>query len=300
MTDLAEHQLDIAGRKARVLRGGKRGAPSAIFLHGGAPGITPYCSGAHMWGGNLQAFLAERDVIVPDMPGSGGTSFGPGPVTFESFGRHVIALLDALAIKECDVVGHDLGGLVGLWLAMEQPARVRSLSVVASQWSPPRGDGLDNLLLVSPPPPLWSRASQAWALERLSYSHAHIDAGLLDACVAAGEGDAHRGAVTAMREHYARVFVPGASATRYRLWEVCRGEGLKVPTQFVWASHDPTVSREAGFVLYDIIARKQPATHFHVVNRAGTFPFREEPLVFHHMVSSFQAGVLAEGRRVAA
>jgi 2-hydroxy-6-oxonona-2,4-dienedioate hydrolase len=300
MTALVEQHLEIVGRKARILRGGKRGAPSAIFLHGGVPGITPFCSGAHLWGDSLQPFLAERDVIVPDLPGGGGTSLGSGPVTFDSFSRYVIELLDALGIKQCDVVGHDLGGLAALWLAMEQPARVRSLSVVASQWSPPRGDGLDNLLLVSPPPPLWGRESQAWALERLSYSHAHIDAGLLDACMGASEGDAHRGAVTAMREHYARSFVPSASKARYRLWEVCRGEGLGVPTQMVWASHDPTVSREAGFVLFDIIARKQTAAHFHVVNRAGNFPFREEPMVFHHVVSSFQAGVLAEGRRSAA
>jgi 2-hydroxy-6-oxonona-2,4-dienedioate hydrolase len=300
MTDLAEQQLDVGGRKARVLRGGKRGAPSVVFLHGGVPGITPFCSGAHMWGDGLRPFLAERDVIVPDLPGSGGTSLGSASVTFDAFARYVVALLDVLQIKACDVVGHDLGGLVALWLAMEQPGRVRSLSVVASQWSPPRGDGLDNILLVSPPPPLWGRGSQAWALERLSYSHAHIDAGLLDACAAAGQGDAHRGAVMVMREQNARVFMPGAAKTRYRLWEVCRGDGLKVPAQIVWGSHDPTVSREAGFVLFDNIARKQTATHFHVVNRAGNFPFREEPNVFHHMVSSFQAGVLAEGRRDAA
>jgi pimeloyl-ACP methyl ester carboxylesterase len=299
MAALAQQTIDLAGRKVRVLRGGARGAPSAIFLHGGIPGITPFCSGAHMWG-DLQPFLAERDVIVPDLPGSGGTALGADKVTLESFGRTVIALLDHLTIAACDVVGHDVSGLLGLWLAMEVPARLRSLSVVASQWAPPRGDGLDNVLLVSPPPPLWGRESQVWALERLSYSHAHIDATLLDACVAAGEGEAHRGAVTTMREQNGKVFVPSMGATRGRLWEVCRGEGLKVPTQVVWGSHDPTVSREAGFVLFDAIAHKQPATHFHVVNRAGTFPFREEPNVFHHMVASFQAGVLAEGKRLGA
>ncbi len=160
---------------------------------------------------------------------------------------------------------------------------------MASQWSPPRGDGLDNLLLVSPPPPMWGRESQGWALERLSYSHAHIDAALLDACVKASEGAAHQDAIKQMREHYGRTFAPGMGTTRYRLWEACRGDGFKVPTQIVWASHDPSVfARRRVFVLYDVIARKQPAAHFHVINRAGNFPFREEPAVFHHVVSAFQ------------
>jgi len=137
-------------------------------------------------------------------------------------------------------------------------------------------------------------------LERLSYSHAHIDDALLDACVKAGEGEAHQGAVKQMREHYERTFSPGMGAARYRLWEVCRGDGFKVPTQIVWASHDPTISREGGFVIYDVVARKQSAAHFHVINRAGNFPFREEPQAFHHVVSAFQNGVLQENARAAA
>ena len=300
MTGLIGQHVEIAGRRSRLLRGGKPGAPAAIFLHGGIPGITPFCSGAHMWGDSLQPFLAERDIIVPDLPGSGGTSLLVSQTKFEAFSQHVFELLDALGISECDVVGHDLGGLTGLLLGIEQPARVRSLSVVASQWSPPRGDGLDNLLLVSPPTPMWGRESQAWALERLSYSHAHIDDALLDACVKAGEGEAHQGAVKQMREHYERTFSPGMGAARYRLWEVCRGDGFKVPTQIVWASHDPTISREGGFVIYDVVARKQSAAHFHVINRAGNFPFREEPQAFHHVVSAFQNGVLQENARAAA
>ncbi|MGB7099862.1 MAG: hypothetical protein WBD95_14000 [Xanthobacteraceae bacterium] len=52
---------------------------------------------------------------------------------------------------------------------------------------------------------------------------------------------------------------------------------VPVPTQIVWASHDPATTREAGFVLFDVISGKQKATQFHVINRAGSFPFREQP-----------------------
>ena len=41
--------------------------------------------------------------------------------------------------------------------------------------SPPTGDGINDILFDAVPVPLWSRASQVWAFERLSYSHGHID-----------------------------------------------------------------------------------------------------------------------------
>jgi pimeloyl-ACP methyl ester carboxylesterase len=199
-----------------------------------------------------------------------------------------------MAVPEFDLVGHDLGGFMGHALAIEVPARLRSLSVVASPMSPPIGDRLDDTVVTAPPQPLWSRESQYWAFDRLSYAHAHIDDTLLNACMTAAAGAPHRQAVAAMGEQGGRSFAPSVGKARYRLWEVCRNEGIKVPTQIVWASHDPLTSQEAGFVLFDVIAKKQSAAHFHLVNRSGSFPFREQPAAFHHIVSAFQDGAMAE------
>jgi 2-hydroxy-6-oxonona-2,4-dienedioate hydrolase len=297
---LREQILDVGGRRSRILRGGKANAPAAIFIHGGIPGVTPFCSGAHIWGDTLDAFAATRDVIALDLPGSGGTALGSDPLTVDVIGRHVLGVLSALSVSSVDVVGHDLGGLIGLWLALEEPGKLRGLSIVASPVSAPSGDGLDNLLLVSPPQPLYSHESQDWALDRLSYSHAHVTATLLDACVAAGEGEPHRAAAGMMKEHYARTFMPSVNRTKYRLWEACRNDGVRVPVQLVWASHDPASSREAGFALFNAIAPRQPAAQFHLINRAGSFPFREQPESFHHVVAAFQEGVWSEPRPAAA
>jgi pimeloyl-ACP methyl ester carboxylesterase len=293
MNALQEQTLDIAGVKTRILRGGKPGAATTLFLHGGIPGVTPYCGGAHIWGDCLTAFAQERNVIAPDLPGSGGTvqNF---PLSMDSLGAHVIDLLSALSLGAVDVVGHDLGGLVGVWMALSHPSRVCSLSIVASPMCPPTADGLDSILLASPPQPLWSRASQAWTLERLSYVHTHIDAFLLDRCVAASLGEAHRQAAEYMTSHYADTFAPSMSRVRYRLWDACRNDGLQVPTQIVWASHDPATSREHAMVLFDAIAGRQKASQMHVINRSGSFPFREQEAAFHHIVAAFQEGVLEE------
>lgn len=293
MSELIETMVDAGGTKTRVPRGGPRDAPAILFLHGGIPGVTPYCGGTHIWGDTPARFAGNRHVVVPDLPGSGGTVAAAQP-TMASLTRHLLTLLSALNIPRVDVVGHDLGGLIGVALALEHPDKVTSLTVVASAMTAPTADGLDNILLTAPPPPLWGRESQAWVFERLSYGHGHITPALLDACVAAGEGEAHRKSV-----EMAKSGDPLASSmarTRYALWDACRNKGVPVPTQIVWASHDPATSLEQAYVLFKTIADKQTATHMHVINRSGSFPFREQPESFHHVVSAFQDGVQAEGR----
>ena len=158
----------------------------------------------------------------------------------------------------------------------------------------------DDILFATPPQLLWSRELQAWALERLSYGHAHIDDRLLDACVAASEGEAHRQAVESMKINFGKAFAPSVNRTKGQLWEICRNAGLPVPTQIVWASHDPATSREAGFVLFDVISAKQKAAQMHVINRAGSLPFREQAAAFHHIVASFGEGVRQEKAHLAA
>jgi 2-hydroxy-6-oxonona-2,4-dienedioate hydrolase len=300
MSVLQEQTIAIGAQQARILRGGKSGAPAALFLHGGIPGVTPFCSGAHIWGDALTLFTNHLEVVAPDLPGSGRTVSDAEPLTIDAMGRHVIALLAAASIETADVIGHDLGGLLGIWLALNHPARVRSLSIVASPMSSPTGDSLDDLLFATPPRPLWSRESQEWAFERVSYSHAHIDGPLLDACVAASEGEAHRQAVESMKTNFGKAFAPSVNRAKGQLWEACRNAGVPVPTQIVWASHDPATTREAGFVLFDVISAKQKATQMHVINRAGSLPFREQMVAFHHIVASFGEGVRLEKAQTAA
>jgi pimeloyl-ACP methyl ester carboxylesterase len=288
--------ITVGGRATRLLRLGKRGAPVAIFLHGGTPGVSPYCGGAHLWGAGLDLFAAERDIIALDLPGSGGTDSSGAPA-IDRMGSHLAAVFATLGVKTCHLVGHDLGAMVALWFALEYPDALHSLSIVASRMAAPMGDSLDTLLLRDPPPPLWGRPSQRWAFEQLSYSHLHIDDALLDASVAASEGEPHRAAVAAMRQDGSRLLAASIGKTKARLWEACRGPGFGVPTQLIWGSEDPATRREEGMAIYAAIAERQAATQFHLINRAGSFPFREQPQEFHHVVAAFQDGCMAEATR---
>ena len=63
-------------------------------------------------------------------------------------------------------------------------------------------------------------------------------------------------------------------------YAICRDVGLMVPMQVVWGSHDPLATLDMGLGLFRLVAARQRAAQFHVINRAGAFPFREEPEAF--------------------
>lgn len=292
-------QRTVAGVPTRYLLDGPDGAPRVTFLHGGVPGVTPYCSGGHIWGASVAPFLRDRRVLVPDLPGSGGTGLPGGSApTIEAMVRHLAALIDELAFRPCHIVGHDVGALVGLTLAIERPELVRSVAVIASAAAAPTGDMMQNLTLAHPPQPLWSRESQAWALERLSLSHLHIDDALVDACVAAAAGAPHRQAAELLGgAGFRKLFVPSVGKAKARFFEVARTTGMPVPVQVVWATDDPLTTVEHGLWVFRLVAARQTATQLHLVNRAGSFLFREQPARFHELVAGFQDGLQREHNR---
>lgn len=165
---------------------------------------------------------------------------------------------------------------------------------MASNAASPTGDGVENLALLSPPRPLWSRESQLWAYERLSYSHHHIDATLLDTSVAAAGGAGHMALAQSDINPADSALLISILRAKSRFFRVARESGVAVPTQIIWAKNDPLVSIDHGVWLYRIIAAKQKAAHFHLINRSGSFPFREQPEEFFRLLSAFHKGLAVE------
>ncbi|MHC2518940.1 alpha/beta fold hydrolase [Bradyrhizobium diazoefficiens] len=284
MNDMTTMTID--GVSTRVLTAGAAGSGEVVLLHGGSPGLSPFCGGLHLWGSVIDRIAQHRRVIAPDLLGSGQTGRGDGPLTVDRMVSHATALIKAVATQPVDLVGHDLGGMVALRLAMESPELLNSLSIVASAAASPTGDGVENLSLLSPPQPLWSRESQAWAYDRLSYSHHHIDETLVASSVAgapqasASIDDGRDLAASIMR-------------SKSLFFRHAREQGLQVPVQVIWAKNDPLVTVDHGFWLYRIVAAKQRAAHFHIINRSGSFPFREQPDEFLRVLSAFQDGLVS-------
>ena len=285
--------LDVAGVHTRVWHAPGTGQPM-VFVQGGVPGVTPWVSGAHVWGAGLARIGGERPLWVIDLPGSGGTGLPAGELTVDMLGEHLGATLAALQVGLCHLVAHELGALLALHLALDKPGLFSGLTVVSSSAVAPTGDGVHNLVLDHPPLPLWTRASQAWALNRIVYAHQSVDDVLLEACVEAAAAASHIEAARRMSAgEHDRAFAPSLLRAKARLFAALRDVGLVVPVQVVWGSHDPLTSVDQGLWLFRAIAARQPAAQFHLINRAGALPFREEPAAFAHVVRAFADGLAA-------
>lgn len=78
---------------------------------------------------------ADRDVILFDNAGVGRSS-GTVPDSVDGMTRHALAFLDALDLKQCDVLGFSLGGMVAQQMALERPSVFRRVILVGTA---PRG-----------------------------------------------------------------------------------------------------------------------------------------------------------------
>lgn len=105
-----DHELHVAYYE----EGEDQGDP-VVFLHG-----IPTCS--FLWRDIVPAIAEQRRVIVPDMVGYGESAMQDGfDRSIRAQEEMIDGLLGELGIDSAAFVGHDLGGGVGLRLAVHQP-----------------------------------------------------------------------------------------------------------------------------------------------------------------------------------
>lgn len=102
---------------------------AAVVLSAGLGG-----SGAY-WAPNLEALARRHRVVVYDHRGTARSDRRLGEdCSIEGMAGDVVAVLDGLGIEAAHLVGHALGGLIGLALALKAPARVKSI-VAVNAWA---------------------------------------------------------------------------------------------------------------------------------------------------------------------
>jgi 3-oxoadipate enol-lactonase len=80
-----------------------------------------------MWAPQMEAFTRSFRVLRYDSRGHGASASPPGAYSMDRLGRDVIELADALGVERFDVCGLSKGGMVGQWLGVRAPDRVRRL-----------------------------------------------------------------------------------------------------------------------------------------------------------------------------
>ncbi len=80
-----------------------------------------------MWDPQAREFRKKFRILRYDTRGHGQSSATPGPYSIEQLGKDVIAMLDALDLDRVHFCGLSMGGMIGMWLGVNAPARVNQL-----------------------------------------------------------------------------------------------------------------------------------------------------------------------------
>lgn len=112
----------FAGTGSRPLSGAGR---AVVFVHGAGQDHTVWVLPAR--------HFARRglDVLAPDLPGH-GYSEGPALPAIPDMADWVVRFMDAAGLGDSTLVGHSMGSLVAMEVALRRPERVSGLVLVAT------------------------------------------------------------------------------------------------------------------------------------------------------------------------
>jgi pimeloyl-ACP methyl ester carboxylesterase len=120
---LTQHSLVVKGGRVGYLTGGQ--GPPLVLVHGLGGSATNWSE--------LAPLLGRRHrLLIPDLPGHGRSEPLAGVSGLEPFADRVAAVMEREGVTEAPVVGHSLGGLVVLRLALRRPGLVSAVVLAGS------------------------------------------------------------------------------------------------------------------------------------------------------------------------
>lgn len=239
-----DHFVEVGGTRARYWdEGAHHGGAPLLIVHG-------YNGSADYWFPHTVPALAEeRRVIAVDLPGN-GLSAKMGSHTLDSYARFLHAFLDALGIEQVDLLGHSMGGQVGIAAIALDPSRFRKLVLVDSA-------GLPELVRRPWLAPIVMLGDSS--LRQVSYYPTFVKIGL-------------------------RARTPREGLRMIRTESIAHHlEGLDLPTLIIWGSRDRVVPLEHGAHM----AQRIPNARLAIIRGAGHMPFYEKPRQCNSMVLAF-------------
>jgi 2-hydroxy-6-oxonona-2,4-dienedioate hydrolase len=287
--DVAEREIELDGRRVRVLDHGE-GPVAAVLLHGGLAGHAPWPGSADLWRPLLDRLRVPR-VVALDLPGAGGSPVEDvDELTIAGLTERVVATLSALGITTAVPVGHAEASLVALLLARQQHdgLTVPAAALIAASGAAPTSDGVPPVVLTQPPIGQGAAAQARWALDRLSWSAAHITEDLVARLAAHADGPGRRSAAAVLAAPTAvRRLDADLLASKMELFAFARDTGYDRPLAIVWAADDPLLTVEHGDALFALLSTTRAHLSFTLVPRAGHLVYREEPAAVARVLGPF-------------
>ena len=230
-----------------------------IFLHA-ENGIEPAAAA-------IDELAKSAHVFAPTHPGFGRSELPAGMRTVDDLSYFYLDLLDQLELRDVIAVGVSLGAWIAAEMAVKSTARLARL-VMANAVGVKIGDRETRDI------------ADIFALtdkEYLELVYCDPSAGQRDYKALP---DAEVLAAARAREATARfAWNPYFHDPRLK----SRLHRIRIPTLFLWGSHDRMLSEAYGRAYCAMI----PGAGFEMIDRAGHFPHQEQPKVFAEHVLAF-------------
>jgi pimeloyl-ACP methyl ester carboxylesterase len=241
----------------------ERGAgPPLLFLHA-ENGIEPAAAA-------IAELAKNARVIAPTHPGFGRSELGNGMRSVDDLSYFYLDALDQLDLRDLTVVGVSLGAWIAAEIAVKSTARMARL-VMANAVGIKVGDretrDIADIFALTEP-------------EYLDIAYCDPNVGRRD-YKALPDGEVL--AAARAREATARfAWSPYFHDPRLK----SRLHRIRIPTLFLWGSHDRMLSEAYGRAYCAAV----PGARFETIERAGHFPDQEQPKVFADKVMAFAGG----------
>lgn len=89
--------------------------------------IQGFTGGSDAWGLQVRSFKKHFQTIVFDNRGAGRSELPKEPLTIEIMASDVTGLMDRLGIKQANILGLSMGGMIAQETAISYPGRVKKL-----------------------------------------------------------------------------------------------------------------------------------------------------------------------------
>lgn len=133
-TGVTERTVDIHGHRVSYRTAGA--APGSAAAHGLAQPTVLLVHGiagdARTWDALIPLLGRWAYVVVPDLPGHGGSQPAGGDCSIAAYASSLRDLMRALDLASATVVGHSLGGGVAMQLSYMFPRSVQRLVLIAA------------------------------------------------------------------------------------------------------------------------------------------------------------------------